>query len=77
VIILVSSLLAATAANAEIKVGFVSSLSGPAASIGVPYSKGIAAAFAYASEVNGEQIVDPRHDLKHGKLGYWRHERRG
>jgi branched-chain amino acid transport system substrate-binding protein len=56
VMILIASLLAATAANAEIKIGFVSSLSGPAASIGVPYSKGIAAAFEYAKGVNGEQI---------------------
>jgi branched-chain amino acid transport system substrate-binding protein len=50
------SILAGTAAKAEIKVGFVTSLSGPGASIGIPYSKGMAAALAYASEVSGEKI---------------------
>jgi branched-chain amino acid transport system substrate-binding protein len=56
VTVLVGILFAATAAQAEIKVGFVTSLSGPSASIGIPYSKGIAAAFEYASTVNGEKI---------------------
>ena len=54
--ILIGMLFAATAAQAEIKIGFVTSLSGPAASIGIPYSKGIAAALEYASSVNGEKI---------------------
>jgi branched-chain amino acid transport system substrate-binding protein len=31
-------------------------LSGPAASIGIPYSKGMAAAVEYANSVNGEKI---------------------
>jgi branched-chain amino acid transport system substrate-binding protein len=53
---LAGTLFAATAAHAEIKVGFVSSLSGPTASIGIPYSKGIAAAVEYANSVNGEPI---------------------
>ena len=48
--------LLAVAAQAEIKIGFVTSLSGPAASIGIPYSKGIAAALEYANSVNGEKI---------------------
>ena len=48
--------LLAVAAQAEIKVGFVTSLSGPAASIGIPYSKGMAAAVEYANSVNGEKI---------------------
>jgi len=52
----VLSLVAAGAAQAEIKVGFVTSLSGPGASIGIPYSKGMAAALAYASEGAGEKI---------------------
>src|SRR5918998_6201074 len=52
----VLSLVAAGTAQAEIKVGFVTSLSGPGASIGIPYSKGMAAALAYASEVSGEKI---------------------
>ena len=53
---LAAILFATTAAQAEIKVGFVTSLSGPAASIGIPYSKGIAAAVEYANTVNGEKI---------------------
>ena len=53
---LAATLFATTAAQAEIKVGFVTSLSGPAASIGIPYSKGIAAAVEYANTVNGEKI---------------------
>lgn len=48
--------LAASAAHAEIKVGFVTSLSGPASSIGINYEKGMNAAFAYLSEVGGEKI---------------------
>lgn len=48
--------LAATAAHADITVGFVSSLSGAGASIGIPYSKGIKAAYEYQSEVGGEKI---------------------
>ena len=43
-------------AQAEIKVGFITSLSGPGASIGIPYSKGMKAALAYMSEVSGEKI---------------------
>jgi branched-chain amino acid transport system substrate-binding protein len=48
--------LAATAARAEITVGFVTSLSGPASSIGINYSQGIKAAFAYQSKVGGETV---------------------
>src|SRR5215475_8435899 len=55
-VVLAAVLFVTTAARAEIKVGFVTSLSGPAASIGIPYSKGIAAAVEYANTVNGEKI---------------------
>ena len=48
--------LAAGSARAEIKVGFVTSLSGPASSIGVNYEKGMNAAYAYLNEVGGEKI---------------------
>lgn len=48
--------LAATAAHADIKVGFVTSLSGAGASIGIPYSDGIKAAYEFQSEVGGEKI---------------------
>ncbi|MFO1116087.1 MAG: ABC transporter substrate-binding protein [Beijerinckiaceae bacterium] len=47
---------AATSAQAEIKVGFITALSGPAAAIGIPYAKGIAAAVQYKSSVAGETI---------------------
>ncbi len=47
---------AATSAQAEIKVGFITALSGPAAAIGIPYGKGIAAAVQYRSSVGGETI---------------------
>lgn len=43
-------------ARADITVGFVTSLSGPASSLGLFYGRGINAAFAYRSEVNGEKI---------------------
>jgi branched-chain amino acid transport system substrate-binding protein len=49
-------LLTTAAARADIIVGFVTALSGPAASIGIPYGRGIAAAFEYAATVNGEKI---------------------
>src|SRR5690606_798210 len=48
--------LAATAAYADIKVGFVTSLSGAGAYIGIPYSEGIKAAYEFQSEVGGEKI---------------------
>ena len=44
-------------AGAEYKIGFVTSLSGPASSIGVPYSRGIAAAKEYMSEIGGEPVT--------------------
>ncbi len=47
----------ATCAGAqEITVGFVTSLSGPASSIGLNYEKGINAAYAYKADVNGVKI---------------------
>jgi branched-chain amino acid transport system substrate-binding protein len=50
-------IMAATAAQAaDITVGFVTSLSGPASSIGLNYDKGMKAAYAYQSAVGGRQI---------------------
>ncbi|MFO1117747.1 MAG: ABC transporter substrate-binding protein [Beijerinckiaceae bacterium] len=43
-------------AQAEIVVGFVTGLSGPLSSIGIPNSKGIAAGMAYQDSVGGEKI---------------------
>jgi len=46
-----------SAASAQdITVGFVTSLSGPASSIGLNYEKGMNAAYAYQSEVGGHKI---------------------
>lgn len=48
--------LAASSAMAEIVVGVVTSQTGPVASLGVPYGKGIQAGHAYISEVGGQKI---------------------
>lgn len=53
---LAAAVLAAPA-RADITVGFVTSLSGPASSIGILYSNGIKAALQYRSEVSGEKIT--------------------
>lgn len=49
-------LLAGTAHAQEITVGFVTSLSGPASSIGLNYEKGMNAAYAYKADVGGVKI---------------------
>ncbi|MBV8169111.1 MAG: ABC transporter substrate-binding protein, partial [Alphaproteobacteria bacterium] len=54
--ILVGAALAVGSARAEITVGFVTSLSGPGASIGVLYDRGIKAAWEYAKAVGDEKI---------------------
>jgi branched-chain amino acid transport system substrate-binding protein len=48
--------LASAALAADLKVGFITSLSGPGSSIGIPYAKGIQAAAAYKPEVGGRKI---------------------
>jgi branched-chain amino acid transport system substrate-binding protein len=53
---LLAGLVAASTAQADITVGFVTSLSGPGASIGIPYGRGIQAALEYKGEVSGEKI---------------------
>ena len=53
--VLGSALLAAPA-QADITVGFVTSLSGPASSIGILYGNGINAAVQYRDQVSGEKI---------------------
>jgi branched-chain amino acid transport system substrate-binding protein len=53
---LVAGVFAATAAQADITIGFVTSLSGPGSSIGIPYGRGINAAYEYKSTINGEKI---------------------
>ncbi|MDU1669290.1 MAG: ABC transporter substrate-binding protein, partial [Bradyrhizobium sp.] len=44
------------AAQADILVGFVTGLSGPVSSIGIPNAKGIAAGQAYVGEIGGEKV---------------------
>ncbi|MCC8980022.1 ABC transporter substrate-binding protein [Bradyrhizobium acaciae] len=44
------------AGQADILVGFVTGLSGPVSSIGIPNAKGIAAGEAYIGEVGGEKL---------------------
>lgn len=48
--------LTVTARAADLKVGFITSMSGPVSSLGIPYAKGIQAAVAYQSEVAGQKI---------------------
>lgn len=54
--VLGSALLGTAPASADITVGFVTSLSGPASSIGILYGNGIKAAVVYKDEVSGEKI---------------------
>ena len=42
---------------ADLKVGFITSLSGPVSSLGIPYAKGIQAALAHKGEINGRKVV--------------------
>lgn len=51
-----SALAGASALAADLKVGFITSLSGPVSSLGIPYAKGIAAAQAWKSEVAGHKV---------------------
>ena len=53
----VAALLLSVSASsgADITVGFVTSLSGPGASIGIPYEKGVLAGHAYAGKVGVEE----------------------
>jgi branched-chain amino acid transport system substrate-binding protein len=52
----IGALSAASAWAADYKVGFITSLSGPVSSLGIPYEKGMKAALAYKSEVGGRKI---------------------
>jgi branched-chain amino acid transport system substrate-binding protein len=52
----VVALAAAQAMAADLKIGFISSLSGPVAALGVPYEKGIRAAIAEHPEIGGRKV---------------------
>jgi len=54
--VVAASLGFATAAQAEITVGFITSQSGPGSSIGVLYDRGMKAAVEYASSVGAEKV---------------------
>lgn len=48
---------AATAASAaDLKIGFISSMSGPVSGLGIPYAKGIQVALAQRPEVAGQKV---------------------
>ena len=53
----IGALTAASALAADLKVGFITSLSGPVSSLGIPYEKGMKAAVAYKSEAGGHKVV--------------------
>jgi len=44
-------------ARAEIKIGFITSMTGAASSIGIPYSKGMATGHAAIGEVGGQKLT--------------------
>src|SRR5436309_10426415 len=45
-----------TSFGADLTVGFVTSLSGPGASIGIPYEKGILAGHAHSDKIGDQKI---------------------
>ncbi|TMK03699.1 MAG: ABC transporter substrate-binding protein [Alphaproteobacteria bacterium] len=51
-----AALSISTSFGADINVGFVTSLSGPGASIGIPYEKGTLAGHAYADKIGDHKI---------------------
>jgi branched-chain amino acid transport system substrate-binding protein len=55
--ILAGTALATAALAADLKVGLSVSLSGPNASLGVPYAKGMQAAIAFRPEIAGRKVV--------------------
>ena len=52
----ITTLSAVSAWAADLKVGFITSLSGPVSSLGIPYEKGMKAALAYKSDLAGRKI---------------------
>ena len=51
-----SSAIAAGAAAQDIKIGLITSMSGPISSIGIPYSKGLKVGHAQIGEIDGHKI---------------------
>lgn len=52
----IASVVALPAKAADITVGLITSMTGPGASIGIPYAKGAAAGVIYRDEVNGIKV---------------------
>ncbi|WHZ10955.1 MAG: ABC-type branched-chain amino acid transport system, periplasmic component [Burkholderiaceae bacterium] len=48
--------VAATASAADLKIGFISSMSGPVSGLGIPYAKGIQVALAQRPEIAGHKV---------------------
>jgi branched-chain amino acid transport system substrate-binding protein len=61
-VVIVSSVMAFPVAAADITVGLITSMTGPGASIGIPYSKGLAAGLVYKDVVNGIKIKEVQLD---------------
>jgi branched-chain amino acid transport system substrate-binding protein len=55
-VVAIASVMAFPARAADITVGLITSMTGPGASIGIPYSKGLAAGLVYKDEVNGIKV---------------------
>ena len=53
----VSALLVSAPAQAEIKLGFITALSGPAAALGIPYANGMKAARKYKAKIGNETVT--------------------
>jgi branched-chain amino acid transport system substrate-binding protein len=51
-----SAMAAASAWADDLKVGFITSLSGPVSSLGIPYEKGMKAALVYKDSVDGRKV---------------------
>ena len=55
--VFVLTVIAPVASNAaDLKVGFITSLSGAASSLGIPYGKGLQTGVAYKPEINGNKV---------------------
>jgi branched-chain amino acid transport system substrate-binding protein len=55
-VVAIVSVMGFPASAADITVGLITSMTGPGASIGIPYSKGLAAGLVYKDEVNGIKV---------------------
>jgi len=54
--VVLGSALALNAVATDLKIGFISSMSGPVSALGIPYAKGVQAAIALQPEVAGRKV---------------------